>query len=760
MARLKGFLPVQALLLTVAVTQACAGFVGWSMVGVLVGLACGSTLLAALGIRAGWGVRWADPALLTLQILMNLLLVAVVYTCVPGARSVALQTMCLLLVYDMHRLSFRQMRLVSIWSVVSLLIGVAWSYGGNAGLDAIEQEVLFAVVAAGMVPAVLLVAVSGNRLRHREMTQHQLLQQTLSHLEKLSRTDSLTGLLNRRHAQHLLQEEVARTNRTGRAFALAILDIDHFKQINDRFGHVGGDEVLRHVAQLLQQTWPEPNECVARWGGEEFLIVLPEKDLEALAAGMALLQAAVRGYDWGQVDAGLTVSFSAGMGLYRQGQGLGHCLAAVDAMLYEAKNKGRDLALATEALDADRLAACHVARSHERLEADSSERHEQLQALSAPTVGTEPSIHGLLERDQSKQQLLRLALIPSLLYGVWLVLAWLWGYRMGFIGMKTALWFSAAMTLSGTVPYMLIRAGLTARFKDPWLFLPQMLIGALLTAAAYIVVPEVRPLLVQLFCHILIFGFLGLNALTSIVAGLSTGVIVCAAFWGALYWRPAGLMQWVDGVQVLASCVIIGMITMQSHRHALARVRIKERGQALEDATRRVRHLTTTDALTGLPNRDAVYAAALREFQRRGEGANSFGLALIDLDHFKRINDQHGHPVGDEALVGFTDVARHSLRAIDIVGRWGGEEFLVVLPEVQSRDDGLMPLERLRLAFAEAAVSEHVPNLRATLSAGLAIWQPGESLDSLIQRADVALYEAKHAGRNCVVTARAHPHKP
>lgn len=752
MARLKGFLLVQALVLLVPFTQACAGLTPWLDAWVMAAAAGACTVLAALGIRYRWGLRCGDPALLTVQILLNLALVALIYTCVPGARPVALQAMCLILVYDMHRLTPRQSKVVSVWSVAILLAGVAWSYGLNASAANIGRELLYALLAAAMVPAVLLVAENGNQLHAWEMKQHLMLTQTLAHLERLSRTDSLTGLLNRRQMQHLLDEEVIRTDRTGRAFALAILDIDHFKQVNDRFGHAVGDEALRTFARLLRQVFHKPLDHAARWGGEEFMVMLPESDLEGLAVRMAHLQQEVRRYDWAALAAGLSVTFSAGMGSYRSGMGLAQRLSQVDTALYSAKNQGRDRTMPMEPLDASRLAS-HTAAwlSELPLRAPQAETSHATSQPSDDLCASAVKAHWLLGRDRRMQHTLRLALIPPLLYSIWLVLTWVWGYNMGLISRQVALLFSVAIVLAATVPYLLIRVGATARLKDPLLMLPQMLMGAALTVAAYIWIPDPRPIFLQWLCHILIFGFLGLRPMASIVVGVLFCLMLLGAFFGGLSLQPSEWQPWVSGVQVAVSCAIFGLITLQSRRHAMVRERIKAEGRALEAATRKVRCLTTTDALTGLPNRDAVYAAALQECRRQPSESGTFGLALIDLDHFKRINDQHGHPVGDEVLVAFANVARQSLRAIDIVGRWGGEEFLVVLPETGNAQDGALPLERLRMALAQTQVSSSVPGLRVSLSAGLVTRQAQEPLERLIQRADMALYEAKRQGRNRIV---------
>jgi len=161
------------------------------------------------------------------------------------------------------------------------------------------------------------------------------------------------------------------------------------------------------------------------------------------------------------------------------------------------------------------------------------------------------------------------------------------------------------------------------------------------------------------------------------------------------------------------------------------------------------------DHLTGAPTRRAFFEVAGRELARARRQAGSVGLLLIDADHFKRINDTHGHGVGDQVLRDLVQRIMGVIRKNDYCARLGGEEFAVLLPDTDL-DAALVAAERLRAALdrsAEGAAAE-VPY---TVSIGLAMLEPGEDFDSLMLRADAALYAAKEAGRNRVVCAPALP---
>lgn len=160
--------------------------------------------------------------------------------------------------------------------------------------------------------------------------------------------------------------------------------------------------------------------------------------------------------------------------------------------------------------------------------------------------------------------------------------------------------------------------------------------------------------------------------------------------------------------------------------------------------------LATHDPLTATLNRRAFDQALQAELERSERYGHAFCVALLDLDHFKLINDDFGHTAGDEVLVAFSSCCREQLRAVDQLARFGGEEFIILMVDTE-REAARQLLERIRDAVHRLKVTELPDNYPIRFSAGLAQWQPGDTRDTLIRRADQGLYQAKGEGRDRIV---------
>lgn len=197
----------------------------------------------------------------------------------------------------------------------------------------------------------------------------------------------------------------------------------------------------------------------------------------------------------------------------------------------------------------------------------------------------------------------------------------------------------------------------------------------------------------------------------------------------------------------IGQCVFVGL-----YGNFLRGVLYK-RSVELKDAYKRIEELAELDDLTGSFNRRCIMRMLDDEIIRTQRGGHSCTVALIDLDLFKRINDAFGHPAGDEVLRTFAITMFANIRSVDKFGRYGGEEFLLILPDTP-HDMAVQMLNRLRSIVAALDWSAFSGGLTVTMSAGLATWEPDETAEAILSRADDALYAAKEAGRNRVVSSR------
>ena len=188
---------------------------------------------------------------------------------------------------------------------------------------------------------------------------------------------------------------------------------------------------------------------------------------------------------------------------------------------------------------------------------------------------------------------------------------------------------------------------------------------------------------------------------------------------------------------------------------ARTQIRRKTYADALRDRLEESLEMAVTDPLTGLHNRRYIVSRLRQGIDAMERSGERVSAALIDIDHFKRINDSWGHQAGDKVLRGFAERLSRELRAVDVAGRYGGEEFLIVFMNVGG-DDALEAAERCRAVMAREpfVLVSSGETLAVTLSAGVAEARIGDDIEDLLARADAALYEAKSAGRNQVMAWR------
>lgn len=299
------------------------------------------------------------------------------------------------------------------------------------------------------------------------------------------------------------------------------------------------------------------------------------------------------------------------------------------------------------------------------------------------------------------------------------------------------------------------------RFKDPSLTAAQMVVS--LVPALYVMyfmtAGQARAVLLFIAIVPALYGILALN-IRQFLSVVTIFFIQYVGVMALIYWRrpetlngPLELFQAMALLLVLAQIAIIGgfingLRTKLRHRNQELRVAMSDLNSAME----RIQDLASRDALTGVFNRRYLFEVLSREINRQRRADGPFSVCIMDIDYFKQVNDQHGHLAGDDVLRRVAESVMDGLRNIDCFGRYGGEEFLLILPQTPL-PGARIKAERVRREIEKLQFPNIGDDFRITVSIGVAEHWPDEEPDNTINRADSALYEAKSRGRNRIVTA-------
>ncbi len=325
--------------------------------------------------------------------------------------------------------------------------------------------------------------------------------------------------------------------------------------------------------------------------------------------------------------------------------------------------------------------------------------------------------------------------------------------RAGTIPSTVSSAFAVCGLLSVACYMVLSETGFTERFKDHYFVVPQVIVSAAILLAFAYIAPEVgmmflctlfvvfnfgslrsTPQQTAIFCTAMALGLAGLFLLTDKPISMPHGT----------YLERFATMSVF--ILTIGRCMFLGIFS------SAMRQSLYQSGLKLKQAYKRIEELAELDELTGSFNRRCIMRMLDDEIARAHRSQTPCSIALIDLDWFKRINDGYGHPTGDEVLRTFAITLFANIRNFDRFGRYGGEEFLLVLPDTLG-DSAANILDRLRVIIASLDWSAFSPDMRVTISAGVATLRPDETEDSLLARADNALYSAKARGRNRIASA-------
>lgn len=326
--------------------------------------------------------------------------------------------------------------------------------------------------------------------------------------------------------------------------------------------------------------------------------------------------------------------------------------------------------------------------------------------------------------------------------------------RPGMATQMAYVWWCAFLATFLACIYVALRSGWSERFADPALTTGQIVLGVIGVEWAYVICGPARG--ATLYALLLIFAFgafslswrrimwLTLLTLGSLIAMV---VVLGASRTGGLHSPLHAADLHLDMTNVLMMMIVLPALSVIAAQLSILRAKLRAQRAALSAAVEEVERLATQDDLTGLVNRRYMHQRLAQEQRRFNRHGSPFSLALIDLDYFKRINDTLGHAFGDKVLRAFADEATATLRDSDLIARWGGEEFLVLLPDTPA-SQAVAIIQRL-LNRMPAIPHATCPEL--TFSAGVTECRKDEAVENAMARADAAMYEAKASGRNQVI---------
>ncbi|MEX1032147.1 MAG: diguanylate cyclase [Cellvibrionaceae bacterium] len=356
-----------------------------------------------------------------------------------------------------------------------------------------------------------------------------------------------------------------------------------------------------------------------------------------------------------------------------------------------------------------------------------------------------------LEKQQHKQTLrLRRSMMGLGSYACTLILV-LACYLAGLMPGWVVVVYLVVVFVTNAVFLGLILSGLNLRLSRPDMTMEQILCSVLpgLLALYFIDGPQARTAFLLLALVPMIFGILGLNTRRSVTAGLLMYAAYLSVVALLFMFAPQRTNLVGDSIVLLAFFFATLQVSLiGGYISGLHRV-LEARNNDLNRALGTIADLVNRDELTGIFNRRYILGILQEECERSVRGQGSFSLAVIDIDHFKRINDSFGHAVGDLVLIRVANAIDTHIRKIDHFARFGGEEFLLIMPYTDL-NGAMYKMEQLRELVANLDVEADGCHSPITLSAGVAVHRAGELFSDTIRRADAAMYVAKNSGRNCV----------
>lgn len=554
-----------------------------------------------------------------------------------------------------------------------------------------------------------------------------------------------------------LDRELARAQRQSQSLSLVLFDLDHFKNINDTWGHPAGDEVLKRIAGAIADEI-RTSDLVGRFGGEEFMLILPQTD--AKSAGQ-LVERCRQRIETLQVisEKGEIIPVRASFGLVSVNitdqANAESLIARADEALYQAKTAGRNR------IETMRYTEQPVARKTVQSHKNKHRNWFIQLRLLRHKRQWQHILHSILDWSPvNKARLVAgLTLLLSInVCGGGAIALLQHNYDDQIINIVIAKGLLITALLLSAIAILLIWSGQYVNRFWPGSKWYQLIVlhsfGFTLVGYGYAIGLLYMPTGIMLLCSPVI-GFLLFDRRIALqVFNASALSVVALSYFTAYGYLPyAPLISpnstawhandpfWVSNIYFAVISVLI--VTFILVDHVLGRWSVRE-AEILE--------LSLTDSLTRVANRHSVFEQLRSTLTLSTREQQPLSLVILDLDHFKRINDTWGHPCGDSVLMATAAAVNAVLREGDTIGRFGGEEFLLVLPNTDIAGAAVLA-ERCRIQIERVAVySENNELIPITASFGVVCNENRfiETQDSLIKAADDALYSAKKEGRNRV----------
>jgi len=544
-------------------------------------------------------------------------------------------------------------------------------------------------------------------------------QRTLSlarHNRRLAYTDALTGIANMRSLRERIATEPGRPGRDAQPFALFAMDLDNFKQVNDRFDHSTGDRVLCGVAAAVGDEL-EASDLLVRRGGDEFAVLvanLGERDLNELREQLESAIVRTRTAICPQITPSATVGYVR----TRPGEELGAMMERADQALHDAKVTSRERRRGQASPSADPPAtveADSAAASGGGEEfADSSVKDAEIEtARSRPLLG-----RVRLARADTGWIFAALLLALSPLLTASLSVAQLVEPLTPLAGTAIAAG-SLALALGCT---WAARLGLSTR----WLHLPWLAAYGLLALEIALAGPSGTALL-DLIPAIVMYGFLVFKPRTAALY-----MVLGQGMYGA-FAIGSGYAQGV--ARTVITTVVVAAVGGLVAKLRTVTVRF----------ARKNRELSELDALTGVANLRALQGRVVDAVERASSQQLHPVLVAIDLNEFKQVNDVHSHSTGDQVLIAVARAVSERVRLDELVARRGGDEFVVVINDAEPQYAAAV-VQRIDDAIARAR-RRICPDLRPTACVTSVPWRPGETPADFLHEADIALHDEKARSR-------------